>query len=250
MPANGCNLKFADNKSFHHNIDCYGTATGSIQLQISGGTPKLNIRWLHSLDTGTLITQLLPGVYSCEIESETGHRAVYGPFVVNQAPAWTLNPLVLQADPGQMNGSISLDPTGGCPPYHFIWNTGHTTPAIHGLSPGRYCVTITDCKSCNENFCTDIVLNTSQNNLAGLKSALLFPNPAFDHLVLKLEFEKDIQAKVEMYDAYGKYMSAFPIKGKDIRVKLSLDLIPVGSYWIGIKTDDGYMWLPFTRAGN
>lgn len=41
-------------------------------------------------------------------------------------------------------GSISLNPTGGTPPYSFQWSTGATTPSLVGLAPGAYGVTIHD----------------------------------------------------------------------------------------------------------
>jgi gliding motility-associated-like protein len=46
------------------------------------------------------------------------------------------------------NGSISIIPLGGTPPYTFQWNTGQNTSTINNLCPGTYTVTITDSVNC------------------------------------------------------------------------------------------------------
>ncbi|MCO6491520.1 MAG: T9SS type A sorting domain-containing protein [Phaeodactylibacter sp.] len=45
---------------------------------------------------------------------------------------------------GASDGTASLSPTGGVPPYTFLWSTGETTASISGLSAGPYGYTITD----------------------------------------------------------------------------------------------------------
>lgn len=46
------------------------------------------------------------------------------------------------------DGSISLMPSGGIPPYSFLWSTGDTTETIVNLAPAEYSVTITDSIGC------------------------------------------------------------------------------------------------------
>ncbi|NOT36597.1 MAG: T9SS type A sorting domain-containing protein [Saprospiraceae bacterium] len=231
-------------------VDCYGAATGSIQLQTSGGTPAVQIKWLHSLDTGRFIKGLTAGSYSCEIISETGNRSLYGPFIVKQAQKWNLNAIIVPTDPGQMNGSILLIPQGGCSPYEYKWSTGQTSSSINGLAIGVYCVTISDCNSCVDTFCADILFKTGVNHLTGLKKVSLYPNPAFDELELELEFDDQNEVKVELYDANSKYIQAYFVAGKEINLKLNLSTIPQGAYWIKINKRNGFIWLPFTKTGN
>ena len=64
---------------------------------------------------------------------------------------------------GESNGSIDISPISGTAPYTYIWSTGATTQGIFNLSPGQYCVTITDSNGCENSECYMV---QSSSNLA------------------------------------------------------------------------------------
>ncbi len=45
---------------------------------------------------------------------------------------------------GFTNGAITAYPSGGTPPYTYLWNTGDTTQTIYNLPAGTYSVTVTE----------------------------------------------------------------------------------------------------------
>lgn len=59
------------------------------------------------------------------------------------------------------SGTATVNPTGGTPPYTYLWSDGQTTQTATGLSAGTYDVTVTDnaCSSSNTNF--SITLSTT-----------------------------------------------------------------------------------------
>lgn len=59
------------------------------------------------------------------------------------------------------SGTATVNPTGGTPPYTYLWSNGQTTQTATGLSAGTYDVTVTDnaCSSANTNY--TIVLSTT-----------------------------------------------------------------------------------------
>lgn len=59
------------------------------------------------------------------------------------------------------SGTATVNPTGGTPPYSYLWSNGQTTQTATGLSAGTYDVTVTDnaCSQANTNF--SIILATT-----------------------------------------------------------------------------------------
>ncbi len=49
---------------------------------------------------------------------------------------------------GYFDGSLSVHPFAGLPPYQYLWNSGANTNGINNLSAGTYIVTVTDSKGC------------------------------------------------------------------------------------------------------
>ena len=46
--------------------------------------------------------------------------------------------------PGEIDGTAFVSPSGGVPPYVYLWSIGTTSSAITGLSSGTYSVTVND----------------------------------------------------------------------------------------------------------
>ena len=53
---------------------------------------------------------------------------------------------------GVCDGSATVTPSGGVPPYSYNWSTGHTINAVGGLCAGNYTVTVTDALGCSSTF--------------------------------------------------------------------------------------------------
>ena len=62
---------------------------------------------------------------------------------------------------GACDGMATVLPTGGIPPYSYVWSVGGlaiaTTPYLTGLCPGNYCVSVTDNSGCITNSCVNII---------------------------------------------------------------------------------------------
>jgi len=227
---------------------CFGTATGSIHLTTMGGAPGLTFAWSNLANSGNSIQNLSSGVYTCTITSATGKTAVYGPYIIHQPAALTLNPIVMPTESGQSNGSVSLNPQGGCAPYSYHWNTGQSTDVIEDLDAGIYCVTISDCLSCFEYYCATVELSSGVSTLPSLRSFRLYPNPVGDQLELELNAESLQIFQLDILDTQGNRMAKKTCQGKDIHLKWDVCTLPVGNYWIRIQSSGGFMILPFAKS--
>jgi len=72
--------------------------------------------------------------------------------VVTIADSIDVQETIIHATGTNDNGSISLSPLGGFPPYSFNWSTGESGDRISGLSEGTYTVTVTDDQNCEAEF--------------------------------------------------------------------------------------------------
>jgi len=70
-----------------------------------------------------------------------------------------LNVVVLTSDEtcfGENDGIAAAEVSGGTPGYTYSWSNGATTATINDLSPGTYCVTVTDDDGNTAENCADV----------------------------------------------------------------------------------------------
>jgi hypothetical protein len=132
--------------------NCFGQASGSISLAVSGGTSPYNYLWNDGSTTQNR-TSIASGSYSVTVTDAQGcTRSSSSLSVTQPASALTLSTSVVNAlCSTTTNGSVTVTASGGTSPYSYDWNgtpTGDGTPTITGLSAGSYTVTVTDARGC------------------------------------------------------------------------------------------------------
>ncbi len=131
-----------------NDTDCYGDRTGSVELQVAGGTGPYTYLWSNETTSRNLIG-VGTGSYEVLITDATG-CTIQSTFELNNAPFFDLMPDLKEIScPGEGDGSISLNITGGNTPYTILWNTGQTAETITNLSEGEYSVLVTDGNGCS-----------------------------------------------------------------------------------------------------
>lgn len=127
---------------------CQGSATGSITATASSGVGTLNFLWSNG-DTTQTASNLIAGVYTVTVSdalSCSGTQSATLQYQSNMSASVTaVNPTCSNSS----NGSLSANPSGGLPPYSFLWSNGSTSPSVSNLPAGNYSVTITDSLNCN-----------------------------------------------------------------------------------------------------
>ncbi|GIV42269.1 MAG: hypothetical protein KatS3mg034_1579 [Vicingaceae bacterium] len=136
--------------SVNNSLNCYNSCNGSILANVTGGTPPYTYTWSNG-QTGNPVNNLCAGNYSVTVTDANGCTASANISLTAPNPilsnATLNNPLC-----GQCNGSITLNPSGGTPPYTYSWSNGSNAQNLINLCSGIYTVTITDSKGCNANF--------------------------------------------------------------------------------------------------
>ncbi len=125
----------------------YNANDGSIDLVINGGEPPFYFFW-NTGDTTQSVSGLHAGDYWV--------RMIYGrngsSFFESSVKVSQPEPVPLDLDfqvthvplYGKPLGAVSVNASGGTPPYSYKWSTGATTPSVEGLFAGQYSVVVSD----------------------------------------------------------------------------------------------------------
>lgn len=134
-------------------VKCFGTPTGKITANASGGTPPLVFTWNNGAHTPA-ISNLIAGDYSVTITDAVGCSATEF-ITLTQPGALSLN---FNNSTGSCGSSAfaSVLVTGGTTPYLYSWTNGQTNQTIYDLAPGNYAVTVTDANNCSAASMVDI----------------------------------------------------------------------------------------------
>lgn len=128
-------------------IDCFGEATGSIDLNFEEGTLPLNFSWNNGLEEEDP-DELVAGNYSVTVTDMNNCEWIES-FQLTEP-----SPITLEVDQsivtcfGGSDGSITVNTMGGVAPYEYEWETGDMGSEIQNLSADTYELTITDANNC------------------------------------------------------------------------------------------------------
>lgn len=134
-----------------NSVSCFGGNDGSISTTVQNGAAPFTYLWSNA-QTGAITGNLTAGSYSVTLTDARGCALQQTAIVPQPAASLLATAVVSQslACNGDANGAVSVQATGGTPPYTYSWDTtpALTTPALSGLAAGTYIATVTDAKGC------------------------------------------------------------------------------------------------------
>ncbi len=152
---------------------CAGAQDGSITIGVTGGVNPFFAEWSNG-SIGFTISGLAPGGYSVTV-TDNNDCTKTASYTINPGSAVAVNLVQIQHVScfGGSNGAISVNATGGIPPYTYNWSNGMTGASITGLTAGNYTVTATDMTGCtgagsytiNQPPAINITINQTSQNL-------------------------------------------------------------------------------------
>ncbi|MFN5637427.1 MAG: SprB repeat-containing protein, partial [Flavobacteriales bacterium] len=134
--------------SSFNDIACYGDSSGSVVLNVSGGTAPYTFLW-NTGSTQQNLFNLPVGNYSVTITDANGCLE----YIIDSLsqPAGALTSSYLQTHVtcfSTSTGAIDLSVSGGVSPYAYAWTNGASTEDLSNIPSGTYVVTITDAVNC------------------------------------------------------------------------------------------------------
>lgn len=127
---------------------CFGAASGSINLGVSGGSSAYSFAWSNG-DTTQNISNLFAGAYSVVVTDVNNCSMQISDTVGNAPPIGISLSNTNASCPNIDDGTIDLTVVGGIPPYQYSWSNGTTTQDLSGLGVGIYTFVLTDSNACN-----------------------------------------------------------------------------------------------------
>jgi gliding motility-associated-like protein len=134
-------------------VSCFGENDGSSTANVTEATAPFTYSWTTDpIQTGATATNLPAGEYTVTVTD------VFG--CVNSETTTITEPELLEVSIGNVThvdcngnstGSAQAQPTGGTPPYAYLWSNGQTSQTATGLAAGNYTVTVTDANGCQAN---------------------------------------------------------------------------------------------------
>ena len=143
---------------------CSGTCDGTAEVLASGALGPFSFVWAPEPGAGQgsgVVSGLCEGTYTVLVtDLATGCDTLVS--VLIEAPgALDLQATVVDAScSDECDGSIELAPTGGTPPYQFVWTpappVGQGSASISGLCSGAWQVLLTDAAGCDTTVVFDV----------------------------------------------------------------------------------------------
>jgi len=158
------------------NVLCYGESNGEILIQGQGGVGNYT-HWLDQQSTSALNSNLSAGIYEVYVTDENNCSSLVHVDTIKEPQP--LN-ATLSSTPQQtsLDGTASVNVSGGTAPYTYEWNDGNNQTEVMAvyLNSDWYTVVVTDANGCQ---LTDSVFVDSNVGLTEGKSQyiLIYPNP-------------------------------------------------------------------------
>ncbi len=107
------------------------------------------------------------------------------------------------ASPGESDGEATVNVGAGDAPYTFLWSTGDTSQTVTNLVQAPYTVTVTDANGCTAALTINIG-NSATNDIDGLTSLALQPNPTNGQARLHVTFGQPVDLQVAVLNLLGQ----------------------------------------------
>jgi gliding motility-associated-like protein len=177
------------------NLTCNGVCNGTATGIATGGTGAYTYSWMPGGQTTQTATGLCVGSYTLTVKDVKGCTAT-STVTITQPTAVVDHVTSTAANCTKSDGTITVAPTGGVPPYTYDWGpgspTGDGTVKVINLFAGVYTLAIRDNSGCVSNF------SYLLNNIAG-------PNTAMTHANVSCHDACDGSASVVASGGAGGY---------------------------------------------
>ncbi|MFZ6051538.1 FG-GAP-like repeat-containing protein [Halocola ammonii] len=223
------------------NVSCFGFDNGQVSISNNSGMGIDTVIWQNPDFSGTVASNLSPGLYQVEVIDMNGCR-LSSAFEIEEPDSIYAELTTTDQIDGFPGTAEILSITGGVSPYFIFWSNGlEQETAIEGLIPDNYFLQITDTQNC-----TDTTFFTI-SNLTGLpnysrSTISIHPNPAIDHVTVQ---NLSNAREIRVFHSSGEEVAKQLISREIRRTTVNLEELPPGLYFLHVlsKNEQAYFRL-------
>jgi outer membrane protein OmpA-like peptidoglycan-associated protein len=145
------------------NVKCKGDSTGTININIKGGTSPYTYEWSNGRNSENN-ANVEAGSYNVIIKDAKGCINTLSATITQPTELYTSLEELTNIDCfGDKTGAIDVTVGGGVPPYIYNWSNKATTQNQMGIAAGEYTLKVTDQNGCNSVLVTTVEQNSQLN---------------------------------------------------------------------------------------
>jgi ELWxxDGT repeat protein len=218
-------------------IKCFGDATASLQIYVSGGTEPYSYTWNNPGIQGPNPMNMVAGNYTVTVTD--GNNVIIALSITVTQPmvlaaTTTSNP----ATHANANGSATVTVTGGTSPYTYLWNTTPpaTTASASNIVAGTYTVVVTDVNGCTVSATATVDMNTGGLDEVFANAISIAPSPASNLFSINCA-QCTGTMEVVLMDMQGRVLQTW--SKVPFGQLLNIEQAIAGTYWVKV-TKDGH----------
>ena len=127
-------------------LPCVTGCDGNAVIDIVGGVAPFNISW-SSGSTGLVSDSLCPGIETVTINDGVGCSFQDSIYIGSNVIEIDVSSGI--SGSGACDNILILDPSGGIPPYNYLWESGGVNDFEAGLCSGWHTYTVSDASGCS-----------------------------------------------------------------------------------------------------
>ncbi len=135
---------------------CPDDSVAAVSLTISGGVAPFDVTWSTG-HTTLVVDSLPPGQYEVSVTDSLGCAETLAVNIDGPAPLQILFQTGDETCAGREDGYVIAQVQGGTSPYAYTWDNGLVTDSLTDLSPGMYCLTVSDANGCSTASCAEVL---------------------------------------------------------------------------------------------
>ncbi|WP_176223807.1 T9SS type A sorting domain-containing protein [Marivirga sericea] len=213
-------------------VKCQGDSTGSVLLNIEGGSSPFTFLLNEQSIVEEDLLRLPAGDYSLTI-SDSNSCEKNKLFTIEQPESLVITGIITESSSPEGNGSIIANVEGGTSPYQFKWSTGAEGSEIYDLTADTYTLVVTDAQGCTKTETLEVGSITGMSNPVK-KSINIYPNPTSN--IVYLETHENV-LKVKLFNSFGQRIDLQASMNKLSNNLLVLDtnFLQPGIYFINVS---------------